>query len=137
MGEIKNVHRDCSDRKVKKGTILYVEDSLFDIMLVTSILVNAGYKVVVASSGPQGIREAKKIDPDLILIDYNLPIMSGSETAAVMRSIRQLESVPIVAHTTHIQLDDKDGMFISGCEGFIPKPVDFKTFVEKIEQYLV
>lgn len=137
MEERKNVHRDSSEQKVRKGTILYVEDNLLDIIIVTSVLVKVGYRVVVAQNGVQGISKAKEINPDLILMDYNLPVMNGRETAAEMRSIRQFDKIPIIAHTTDRQLDDDDGIFVSSCEGYIPKPMDFKRFVEKIEQHLI
>ncbi|MCK4785358.1 MAG: response regulator [Desulfobacteraceae bacterium] len=121
---------------IEKGTVLFVTDSMFDNMLVTQILTMAGYRVIIANTGPRGVRMAKEHLPDLVLMDYNIPIMNGGDTADVIKDLEMLRNVPIVAHTTHYSPHEDGGKFISSCEGFIPKPAKKDEFVGMLESYL-
>ncbi len=119
-----------------KGTILVIEDNERNLYLVSFILEKYGYKVVQARDGQTGIGLAREINPDLILLDIQLPVMDGYAVAREMMKDRELRSIPIVAVTSYAMLGDRERVLAAGCKGYIEKPINPATFVTEIEQYL-
>ncbi len=120
-----------------KGTILVIEDNERNLYLVSFILGKYGYQVVQARDGQTGIRLAREIKPDLILLDIQLPVMDGYAVAREMMKDRELRSIPIVAVTSYAMLGDRERVLAAGCIGYIEKPINPATFVTEIEQYLL
>lgn len=116
--------------------ILYIEDDVNSQQLVTRILEAEGYAVVVANSGLQGLRKATAEKPDLILMDINISDLDGYEVTTRLRSLDQLKQVPIIALTANVLQGDKERALISGCTGYLSKPIDVDLFPRQIETYL-
>ena len=116
--------------------ILYIEDNDQNFYLVNFILAAKGYTVERAHDGREGLELAKKSRRDLILLDIQLPVMDGYETARELRKIPSMNTTPIVALTSYAMAGDREKALAAGCTGYIEKPINPKTFVEQISQYL-
>lgn len=116
--------------------ILYIEDDFRNRLLVQRILVAYGYTVVEAETGTDGIRLAQEVDPDLILMDINLPEMDGYEATARLKKIDKLAGVPIIAMTANVMKGDREKTLEAGCDGYIQKPIDVDMLPEQIEKFL-
>ncbi len=120
----------------QQTTILYIEDDEASRALVQRVLSYAGYRVLIATRALEGIDLAKKHRPDLILTDINLPDLSGREITVRLRADPRLVSVPIVALTAQSHAFEREKTFVAGVNGYITKPVDVSTLIEKIELFL-
>lgn len=120
----------------KPKKILYIEDNPSNATLVKRILQPKGYTIIIAETGLKGIDAALEHKPDLILMDINLPDMSGREVTTRLRAFEQFRDMPIVALTA--QTDDKQRAMtlISGVSGFMAKPIDVASFPKRIAFYL-
>ena len=115
--------------------ILYVEDDPVSRMLVTKLLQDY-YEVLVAANGFEGLHSAIKLQPDLILIDIQLPDISGTELATKLRSIASLKNAVIVALTGDHSDHSRELSLIAGCDGFLKKPIDVHNFASQIADFL-
>ena len=107
-----------------KSTLLIVDDDPHTRDSIEALLIKEGYKLVFAENGKEAIKKAKKVNPDLILLDIMIPGMNGFEVCTVLRADNQLSEVPIILITT---LDDRDSRIRgieSGADDFISKPFD-------------
>lgn len=119
--------------------ILVVEDNDMNMQLVEFLLEEGGYDIVKAASGEEALaitRDAVHGAPDLILMDIHLPGMDGLSVVRAMKSDDRTSKIPILALTAHAMRGDKDRFLEAGCDGYISKPIDVKTFISAIEQYL-
>jgi signal transduction histidine kinase len=116
--------------------ILYVEHDATSRVLVRRILTSEGYDVEFVEDGMSALRAARQIRPSLILVDINVGGLDGYEVATRIRSLEDLEHVPIVAVTSSVLHGDRERALISGCDGYIPKPIDVDRFPEQIRSYL-
>ena len=119
-----------------KPTILLIEDNEQNLYLATFLLERNGLTVVPARSGPEGIELAGRIQPALIVLDIQLPLMDGYAVARELRKNPALKNVPIVAVTSYAMVGDRERALESGCTGYIEKPIDPDTFRSQIEMYL-
>ncbi len=115
-------------------TILLIEDNEQNRYLATFLLERHGYQVVSAADGPRGIELARTLQPDLILLDIQLPVMDGYAVARALRSIESLRNTPITAVTSYAMVGDREKALAAGCTGYIEKPIDPETFVAEIER---
>lgn len=113
--------------------ILHIEDDAGSRLLVRKVLAAAGHEVVDATSGLEGVRLATQSPPDLVLVDLNIPDLDGYEVALRLRGTHALEAVPIVAITAE---GDRETSLAVGCDGFIEKPIDVRSFPVQIAQFL-
>lgn len=113
--------------------ILHIEDDPANRLLVQKILTPAGFQVVDAADGMEGIRKAVTDPPDLVLVDIAIPGLDGYEVTLRLRSEPRLAEVPIVAITAE---GSRETSLAVGCTGFIEKPIDARTFVDTIRGYL-
>jgi len=116
--------------------ILYIEDNDQNFYLVHFILGARGYEVVRARDGREGISLATTINPDLILLDIQLPVMSGYVIAGELRKIPDLATIPVVALTSYAMPGDREKALAAGCTGYIEKPINPRSFTAQIEEYL-
>jgi two-component system cell cycle response regulator DivK len=116
--------------------ILYIEDNAGNRMLVRRILEAEGYTVSEATDGPSGLEIAAQEQFDLILLDINLPEIDGYDLARRMRSMPNLEGVPILAVTANVMQGDRERTLEAGCDGFIPKPIDVDKLPELVKTAL-
>jgi len=117
-------------------TILVIEDQEQNLYLMKYMLGARGYRVVLARDGSEGIEAARREVPDLILLDIQLPTMSGHEVARTLRDDPLLSGIPVVAVTSYAMPGDREAVLASGCAGYIEKPIDPETFVGEIEGYI-
>ena len=113
--------------------ILYIEDTADSRLLVQRLLAR-DYILLEASNAMDGIELARDTNPDLILLDINLPDLSGREVATRLKSL--LPNTPIVAVTANVTGNAREKALVAGCIGFMTKPIDIDTFEEEIEAYL-
>ncbi|MDD1693478.1 MAG: response regulator [Methanoregula sp.] len=116
--------------------VLYIEDNDQNFYLVSFILSTKGYSVVRARDGREGIDLATLELPELILLDIQLPVMDGYATARELRKIPVVNTVPIVALTSYAMAGDREKALEAGCNGYIEKPINPKTFTEQIGQFI-
>jgi CheY-like chemotaxis protein len=117
--------------------ILVVEDNDMNMQLVEFLLEEGGYAIVKATSGEEALAAVTRdTTPDLILMDIHLPGMDGLSVVRRMKSDDRTARIPILALTAHAMRGDKDRFLEAGCDGYISKPIDVKTFLSSIEQYL-
>lgn len=116
--------------------ILVVEDNDMNMQLVEFLLEEGGYDIVKAASGEEALAVTREHEPDLILMDIHLPGMDGLSVVRAMKTDDRTRRIPILALTAHAMRGDKDRFLEAGCDGYISKPIDVKTFIASIEQYL-
>jgi two-component system cell cycle response regulator DivK len=116
--------------------ILYVEDNLENRLLVRRILEAEGYQVVEAEDGPRGLELARSMRPDLILVDLHLPDIDGYELVRRFKRMSHLEGIPIVALTADVIRGTRERALATGCDGYIPKPIDVDALPEQIAAFL-
>jgi signal transduction histidine kinase len=119
-----------------KRKILYIEDDPSSRMLVERTLKFAGYNVVIAERGLEGIDLARRESPDLILTDINLPDLSGREITARLRADERFKNTPIVALTAQGYGEYREMALAVGISGYLTKPVDVEALPREIEAYL-
>ena len=119
-----------------KATILYIEDDPASRMLVERTLSFAGYRVLLAERGLEGIDIARRKHPDLILTDTNLPDLTGREVTTVLRSEVAFQHTPIVALTAQTQGDQRNMAMVAGVTGYLTKPIDVESLPGEVEKYL-
>lgn len=116
--------------------ILCIEDNAMNWRLVQRLLSQAGYDMHWAEDGLKGFEAASRLKPALILLDINLPGLSGFEVATKLRQNADLKDTVIVALTAKTMRSDRETALVTGCDGFISKPIDPFLFVGQVESYL-
>ena len=119
--------------------VLVVEDNDMNMQLVEYLLEEGGYEIVKATSGEEALsitRDASSKAPDLILMDIHLPGVDGLSVVRELKSDPRTSAIPVLALTAHAMRGDKDRFLLAGCDGYISKPIDVKTFLSSIEQYV-
>jgi len=123
-----------------EGKILVAEDNLANQELMRIILEGYGLHFMIAADGKEALRDYKSSDFDLILMDEQMPKMSGTEVTRAIRKIeksRGIDAVPIIALTANVLKGEKERSKLNGFSGFLGKPIDLKTFEEVLSQFLV
>jgi signal transduction histidine kinase len=123
-------------QNMSKATVLYIEDDPASRLLVERTLRFAGYRVLVAERGLEGIDIARRERPDIILTDINLPDLSGREVTSVLRGDAAFAQTPIVALTAQTQSDQRAITVASGITGYLTKPVDVEALPDQVQSYL-
>lgn len=116
--------------------ILYVEDNPQNMRMVRKILQAAGYEVLGATDGLKGIAIVLREHPDLILMDINLPDISGLEAARRIKAMPALAAVPIIAVTANARHGDREDCLAAGCDYYLVKPVLKNELLQIIALYL-
>jgi len=119
-----------------KKKILVVEDNPTNLYLVKFILQKAGYEVIEAVNGEEGLQKAITELPGLILMDMQLPVMNGYEATAQIKANEKIRHIPVFALTAFAMRGDREKSLEAGCDAYLKKPIDPENFVEKIEQLL-
>lgn len=116
--------------------ILLIEDNEQNRYLVTYLLQARGWEVSHAADGAAGLAMANQIDPALILLDIQLPGMDGYAVARALRENAKLDGIPVVAVTSYAMAGDRERCIESGCDGYLEKPIDPKTFTTEVERFV-
>jgi two-component system cell cycle response regulator DivK len=114
------------------SSILIVEDNEKNMKLVRDILAHHGHRVIEATTGEEGIRLALSDQPDLILMDIQLPDISGVEALARIRQVPTLDAVPVLAVSASVMPDEQQRIVASGFDAFIAKPISLKPFLAAV-----
>ncbi|WAJ29722.1 response regulator [Antarcticirhabdus aurantiaca] len=113
--------------------ILLVEDheEIWDFL--SRRLKRRGFEVILAHDGQDGVEKAKVAQPDIILLDMNLPVLDGWTAARTIRADSSIPRMPIIALTAHAMSGDREKTIAAGCDDYHAKPVDFAKLVAQIE----
>jgi signal transduction histidine kinase len=116
--------------------VLYVEDNVYNQRLVRKLLEPHGLKVEEALDGLQGIRKSLESQPDLILMDLNLPYLDGIGTTTKIKSLAECQHIPVVALVSTRHPEDRERAMVAGCDGIIDMPLDAEKFPEQVREFL-
>jgi two-component system cell cycle response regulator DivK len=116
--------------------ILVVEDNERNLRLVRDVLQHAGFEVVVADSGEQGVDVATSSAPDLVLMDLGLPGIDGAEALRRLRARPETAGLPVVAVTAYVTEADRDAGRRAGFDGFLTKPIDVRSLPAQVRSFL-
>ncbi len=112
--------------------ILVIEDNEQNMYLMQFLLTAKDHVVIQAMNGEEGIARAQDSDPDIILLDIQLPGMDGYEIARVIRATPGLAEIPIIAVTSYAMAGDREKILAAGATDYIEKPINPATFTDQI-----
>ena len=116
--------------------VCIIEDNEKNLYLIKYLLEMSGFQVIYAMTGIDGIELATHDTPDMILLDIQLPEMSGYEVAQQLRKVGELVEKPIIAVTSYAMPGDKEKALQAGCTGYIEKPINPETFISEIRKFI-
>jgi two-component system, cell cycle response regulator DivK len=117
-------------------TVLIVEDNELNMKLFNDLLEAHGYSTLKTSSGVEALELARRHSPDLILMDIQLPEVSGEDVTEWMKSDPALRSIPIIAITAFAMKGDEERIRGKGCEAYLSKPISVAKFLDTVRNYL-
>lgn len=118
------------------GRILVVEDNPLNLKLVRDVLTVSGYEVVAAPSAEEGVSLAQTCEPDLVLMDIQLPGMDGYEALRLLRQNPRLNTVPVVAVTAFAMREDRERAAREGFDGYLGKPISVRALASQVGDFL-
>ena len=118
------------------GVILVIEDNPKNLKLVRDVLSYAGYEVIEAGTAEAGIELAAEWQPNLVLMDIQLPGMDGMEAVQVLKGCERTGSIPVVALTAFAMSDDRERALAAGFDSYVAKPVSPGVLRAVADQYL-
>jgi two-component system, cell cycle response regulator DivK len=118
------------------ATILVVEDNPANMTFAVFLLKSAGHAVLSATDAEAGLSLARDEQPDLILMDIQLPEVSGLEVTKWIKEDDNLKSIPIIAVTAFAMKGDEEKIREGGCEAYIAKPISVVQFLETVDRFL-
>jgi two-component system cell cycle response regulator DivK len=116
--------------------VLIVEDNELNMKLFNDLLEAHGYTTLQTKDGRQALSIARTHRPDLILMDIQLPEVSGLEITKQLKADEELRGIPVVAVTAFAMKGDEEKIRQGGCEGYIAKPISIAGFMRVVEHYL-
>lgn len=120
----------------ENAKILYVEDNAENRLLVRRILMAEDFDVLEAGDAYQAMKLVETVQPDLILMDINLPEVDGYTLTARLKENPKFSQVPIIALTANVMKGDRERILDSGCDGYIQKPIDVDALPTQIRSFL-
>ncbi len=114
-------------------TVLVVEDNNVNMKLFHDVLEAHGYNVLQAKNGMEGWRMAREHRPDLILMDIQLPDVSGLEVTKWLKDDETLKSIPVIAITAFAMAGDEEKIREGGCDAYIAKPISVVSFLQTVK----
>jgi two-component system, cell cycle response regulator DivK len=115
--------------------ILLVEDIADNAALVKRVLGSQGYSIRWAETAEQGLAEAERQHPQMILLDLGLPDFDGQTLVGYLRAVAGLEKVPIIAVTAWPEETARQMVTAYGCNGYISKPIDIRSFIDMVNSF--
>jgi len=119
-----------------KSLILVVEDNEANQLLTSAVLEREGYRVAVAATVSEALKQLHACTPDLILMDVHLPGQDGLSLTRKLKADPATARIPIVALTAYAMVGDREHALAAGCAGYIPKPIDTRTFGDQVRQFM-
>jgi two-component system cell cycle response regulator DivK len=117
--------------------IMMVEDNFANLSLLTFLLESAGHTVLSTSSAERALAMARAEEPELILMDIQLPGMNGLEATALLKGDEATRSIPVIALTALAMKGDEERIRAAGCDGYIAKPIRYQEFLVTVAAHLV
>ncbi len=119
-----------------KKRILIVEDNDLNLKLFRDLLTAHGYETIETKEGLEAITLTRSERPDLILMDIQLPEISGLDVTRKLKSESAISSIPIIAVTAFAMKDDEEKILAAGCEAYISKPISIVPFLNTVRKFL-
>lgn len=113
--------------------ILIVEDNEINLKLISTVLKAKGFLLAEARDGEEALKSLTSEKPDIILMDIQIPKVDGLEVTRRIRGMDDLKDRPIIALTAHAMEGDREKILEAGCDGYIAKPINTRTFIDEIE----
>ncbi len=126
----------ASNRASGRRCVLIVEDNPLNLKLFSAMIASQGYEVLQATDGHQGLAMAQQHHPNLIIMDVQLPGMSGLDVARSLKADDTTRGIMIIATTAYALSDDEVKIRDSGCDGYMAKPIAISEFLELIESLM-
>jgi two-component system, cell cycle response regulator DivK len=117
-------------------TVMIVEDNDLNMKLFNDLLESQGYKTIKTSDGNKVMELAREHRPDLILMDIQLPEISGIEVTRWIKDDESLRSIPVIAVTAFAMKGDEERIREGGCDAYLSKPISVPKFIETVRSYL-
>lgn len=112
--------------------ILVIEDSPVNMALTVAILESAGHSILQADHAAEGLEIARREQPDLVLMDIQLPDIDGLAATRKLKSDARTAHVPVIALTAFAMKGDEDETRAAGCDGYVTKPIRYKDFLAEV-----
>jgi two-component system cell cycle response regulator DivK len=132
--ELMNGNDGSAQRSPKK--VLIVEDNDLNMKLFNDLLEAHGYDTLQTRDGVEALRLAREHRPDLILMDIQLPEISGLEVTKWLKEDDNLRAIPVIAVTAFAMKGDEEKIRGGGCEAYIAKPISVASFLRTVERFL-
>jgi len=117
-------------------TVMIVEDNELNMKLFNDLLRANGYETLPMRNGHEALDALKEHRPDLIIMDIQLPEISGLEVTKLIKQDEALRSIPVIAVTAFAMKGDEERIRQGGCEGYLSKPISVSTFIETVKSYV-
>jgi two-component system, cell cycle response regulator DivK len=114
--------------------VLLVEDNEMNRDMLSRRLTRRGFEVVCAVDGQRGVELARSEAPDIILMDFSLPLMDGWEATRRVKAGDATRDVPVIGLTAHAMSGDREKAIEAGCDEYDTKPIDLDRLIDKIER---
>jgi len=116
--------------------ILIVEDNALNLKLLHDVLEAHGYATITTGEGRAAVSLAREHWPDLVLMDLQLPDMSGLDAVAELKRDERTRSIPVVAVTAFALVGDERKALNGGCDGYVSKPIALRNFLDLVERFI-
>jgi two-component system cell cycle response regulator DivK len=131
-----NVERRGLDPRLATQSVLIVEDNELNMKLFNDLLSAHGYRTIQTRSGFEALDLARKHRPDLILMDIQLPEVSGLEVTRWLKDDDTLCQIPVIAVTAFAMKGDEERIRSGGCEAYVSKPISVMAFLETVRKFI-
>ena len=116
--------------------VMIVEDNELNMKLFNDLLETRGYETIRITDGLEAMKMARQVMPDVIIMDIQLPEISGLEVTKWLKEDPELRTIPVIAVTAFAMKGDEQRMREGGCDDYIAKPISVTRFLETVEKYL-
>jgi CheY-like chemotaxis protein len=116
--------------------ILIIEDNLVNLELATVLLETNGFVVTSARTAEEGLRLARELLPDLVLMDFNLPGMDGLSATINLKTDHRTRHLAVVGLSAYAMKGDHENALKAGCHGYLTKPIDTRTFAATVKTFI-
>jgi CheY-like chemotaxis protein len=117
-------------------TILIIEDNPLNMELASDLLQVHGFRIYTAQTAEEGLRMARELMPELVLMDIGLPGMDGLSATRTLKSNPATAHLTVVGLTAHAMKGDENIAVNAGCDGYVTKPIDTRTFAATIKDFI-
>ena len=121
---------------MSSARVLIVEDNPLNLKLVRDVLLKAGFEVIESRTGEEGVARAQDSQPDVILMDLQLPGINGTQALRLIREDPSGADVPVIALTAFAMSDDRERALLDGFDGYLTKPISVRDLPHEVASFL-